>query len=199
MTQLSDTRDALVDALRKSAQDRIAANGVSRDTLDSISQDLVALAARQELWSSEDFPPPDQDEKQARYLIAEDPNQTYALYLNVMRPGKRIPPHDHTTWATVAAVEGVELNTVWSRTDDRSVAGRAEITPEREVRIEPGSAIALLPEDIHSVFIPGEAIIRHLHFYGRALETLSGRTMYDPEEGTCRIMDIGVKTVSAGA
>ncbi|MEQ8895638.1 MAG: cysteine dioxygenase family protein [Roseovarius sp.] len=197
MTNHTAQRTRLVDTLRRSARDRIATQGITRQTIGAIADDLRDIAGQTALWSEDQFPPPDEDSKQARYLIAEDDGQTFALYLNVMRPGKRIPPHNHTTWACVAAVEGTELNTLWSRTDDGTKPGQATVEKDRDISIEPGSAVGMLPDDIHSVFIPGDSIIRHLHFYGRALETLSERVMFDPEAGTCWTMDVGVQTRKA--
>lgn len=173
----------------------LAGDGVSdRAVAAQILAIVRELADARELWNETEFPAPEGDSRQARYLIAEDPGHSLALYLNVMLPGRVIPPHNHTTWACVAGVVGDEINTVYERLDDGSRPGHAEIRVSDVITVGPDSGIALLPDDIHSVEIPGETPIRHLHMYGKALETLTERLTFDMANKTCKPMPIGVQT-----
>jgi predicted metal-dependent enzyme (double-stranded beta helix superfamily) len=146
---------------------------------------LVTLAAQESLFPAAEFPPPPAGEKGAkRYLLQEDPDNRFAIYMLALNPGNSTKPHDHTTWAVVVSVEGQELNKVYRRIDDGTQPGHAELEQVREVMVEPGTGIALMPEDIHSIHTAGTTSTRHLHVYGLALEKLDERQGFDLDAKT---------------
>lgn len=164
-----------------------AAQGVTRPALTAIRTEMLALAAHEALFASADFPPPPPGEKGAqRYLLSEDQDGRFAMYLNALNPGNETRPHDHTTWAVVVAVDGQELNRVYSRTDDGAIPGRAILRLREEIMVEPGRGIALMPDDIHSIHTTGDRPTRHLHMYGLALEKLDHRLGYDMQAETVK-------------
>lgn len=193
-SDLSAMRDAAVSNLIAQTRNTLAANPLTRDVLNTICQSLVALANQTELWTGAPYAPPEDGEQQARYLIGSEGENGISLYLNVIRSGKKIPPHDHTTWACIAAVEGSEHNTLYTREDDGSTEGHAKLSVREIVDIRPGTPVALMPDDVHSVEIKGDQVIRHLHFYGRPLESLTERKAFDLENDSYKIMSVGVKT-----
>lgn len=191
---VSEIRATAVSQRIENIRNIVEKEGLSTASLAQILQQVLALAEHKEWWSEAHFPAPEEGELQARYLISEEADRSYALYLNVMRPGKKIVPHNHTTWACIAAVEGVEYNYVYTRTDDAQVPGVGIVERTAKVVVEPGAGIALMPDDIHAVEIEGNNVIRHLHMYGLALETLDQRLAFDVEQGTCAVMPVGVQT-----
>ena len=159
--------------------------GITRTALAAIQAEMEARARHSELFPADEFPPPPAEEKGARrYLLQEDPDNRLAMYLLSINPGNQTRPHDHTTWAAIAAVDGQEVNRVYRRTDAGAEEGHAILALEREVTVEPGRGIAFMPDDIHSIHTTGATPTRHLHCYGLALERLDGRVGYDLEAGT---------------
>jgi len=172
---------ATIDRIRAIEAEQV----VTRAALAAIETEMLALAAQQHLFPSSEFlPPPEGEKGNRRYLLQEDPDNRFAMYLNALNPGNATNPHDHTTWAVVVAVEGQELNKVYRRTDDASQDGRATLVVDHEVMGEPGRGIGLMPEDIHSIHTTGDVPTRHLHMYGLALEKLDNRRGFDLDAGT---------------
>jgi predicted metal-dependent enzyme (double-stranded beta helix superfamily) len=122
------------------------------------------------------------------YKIAEDPTRGFALYLKVACPGEKVLPHNHMTWACIAAVEGREDSILYRREDRGSGPGQASLTETRRVVVEPGRGIAFMPDDIHSTANPGPDTARHLHFYGQAVEALTTRLQFNLETQTASTM-----------
>ena len=172
--------------------------GVTRPALEEIKQHLMYLAAQDQLFPTSEYPPPEPGEKDSRlYLLHQDHDGRFALYMNALNPGRETVPHDHTTWAVVAAVEGQELNKVYRRTDDGSQPDRADVVLDHEVIVEPGRGIALMPEDIHSIHTTGQVPTRHLHMYGLALDRLDRRQAYDPLVGSVRPYNLAIPLATA--
>lgn len=168
------------------ARAKTGGGNYDRADLEEILEGLRRLAGRSELWSSDKYPFESETELQEIHTIHQEPDGSYALYLAVMRPGLAVAPHDHTTWACVASVEGEEVNYLYERTDDGSVSGRASLRLRETIIVDETRGIALMPSDIHSIASPSSGEARHLHMYGLALDKLEERTWFDVEHGTCR-------------
>lgn len=172
-----------------------AEDGVTRPALDKICGVLIDLAARDDLFNREHFPDPDPDGPARLYVLSEDDGGRFPLYLTCSRPGGRVPPHNHTTWAVVAGLSGEEENRLYERTDGGTGPGAATLEQKRQVVVHGGEALAMMPEDIHSVHTPGNEVRRHFHMYGLSLEKLPERIFYDLDAGTCKYMPANPKIV----
>ncbi len=186
-TAIAAQRRIAVDQALADIRAIAAAQPLDRAVLARITARLEKLAAHAALFTREDFPPPAASEgvgASTRYrLNPGDGDDDVALYLNSINPGKTSIPHNHTTWATIVAVEGQEKNRVYRRTDDGSDPAQARLELEREVTVQPGTSIAFLPEDLHSIHVIGDRPTLHFHLYGQPLETLSRRIGVNLETG----------------
>jgi predicted metal-dependent enzyme (double-stranded beta helix superfamily) len=194
-SSLSGSSSADVAAQRRAAVDQAlddvraiaAAVPFDRAVLARITERLEQLASHTALFMRADFPPPAIHEgvgASTRYrLNPADGEDGVALYLNSINPGKTSIPHNHTTWATIVAVEGQEENRVYRRTDDGSAPTVATLELDREVTVQPGTSIGFLADDLHSIHVIGEQPTLHFHLYGRPLETLSQRIGVNLETG----------------
>jgi len=163
--------------------------GVTPAALAEIRKILLNLSGRRELFPQEDFPPV-RDERgfDAVYRLSEDEDHRFALYMSAAQPGKKVPPHNHTTWAVIASVRGEEENFFYERADDGSQPGRAALRLIREEVVRPGSGVCLMPDDIHHIQVTGSQPTLHLHMYGLALDHLGERVAFDILAGTVKTM-----------
>ena len=159
---------------------------IRRDSLDAIEAELVALAARRDLFPVDEFPPIEGGNA-SMYRLSEDADHRYALYVVAPAPGQFAPPHDHSTWAVIAGVHGRENNKLYTRTDDGTQPGVAQIEQSVELDVVPGTAIALMPDDIHSIHLGADGPHANLHLYGMSVEHCPERKMYSRSKGTYKI------------
>ena len=90
----------------------------------------------------------------ARQVFYRSPNLTM---LKVCFPnGRRTPPHDHGTWATILLLSGEEKNTLYRRENGR-------LRRVDEVTLTRGEILPMLAETVH------------------VAECLGGKPMWDPQ------------------
>lgn len=156
------------------------AGGVTRETLEKIKQRLVRLAARQDLFTARDYPPPEPGGKRnsCLYRVAEDPDHRFALYVNSSDGNYGTPAHNHTTWAVIVGVSGEELNRFYERAD-------GAVREKGNAVVKQGTGVAFMPEDLHSIHISAPLI--NFHMYGLALEQLNHREYYKADERAWKI------------
>ncbi len=147
---------------------------VSRETLVRIEAELRKLAAHPELFPADEFGISATD-KIVLYRLSEDDDHKFALYYQVANAPASVPPHNHTTWACIAGISGVEENTLYDSTN-----GGAPIM-SKKTRVSAGESISLMPDDIHSIAINGPEPFSNLHLYGLALDRLFDRVFWNEE------------------
>lgn len=107
----------------------------------------------------------------ARQVFYRSPDLTL---LKVCFPsGRRTPPHDHGTWATILLLSGEEKNTLYRR-ENGALRKAGEVTLKR------GSVLPMRADTVHVAECLGNAPAIGLHVYGGDILELP-RRMWDPE------------------
>ena len=165
-----------VDAVREIEK----SHGVSRDGINAIKEELIKLAQKSDLFPIEDFPPPNRTDLRPNvlYLISEDPDKRFALYVTASHRRYLTAPHNHQTWAVIVGIRGGEPNIFYKKTED----GGVEITGRDTVSL--GKGVAFMPEDIHALDIPGVEPVINFHMYGLGLPYLDKRQYYNERDNT---------------
>ncbi|QRF62141.1 rhodanese-like domain-containing protein [Variovorax paradoxus] len=179
---LASERARAIDAFLAQARSLLAAGpGEGHARLQPVADALIALGRRADLFPAAHFPI-DAERPAQVYRLAEDADGGFALYLSAGLAGKAQPPHDHTTWAIIAGVEGNERNVLYRREKTADPA-RDDLVQTRVVDVAAGSAVVLTPTDVHTIELVDGLDGRHLHFYGRALERLEHRVVFEGTAG----------------
>jgi predicted metal-dependent enzyme (double-stranded beta helix superfamily) len=152
----------LVARFARAAESKDAMNAV-RDVLEDLARDVGsvehALAYVSGIGGN------------ARQVFYRAPDLTL---LKVCFPkGRRTPPHDHGTWATILLLSGEEKNTLYRRED-----GTLRRAGERTLRS--GAILAMREETVHVAECLSEAPAIGLHVYGGDIFERS-RRMWNPE------------------
>ena len=155
-------------------------DGVTHASLEKIKQRLMRLAARQDLFTARDFPPPAPGAKRnsCLYRVSEDADHRFALYVNSSDGNYGTPAHNHTTWAVIVGVSGEELNRFYDRAD-------SGVREKGNAVVRQGTGVCFMPEDLHSIHI--QAPLINFHMYGLALEQLHHREYYKAEERAWKV------------
>lgn len=176
MSGRAQERDRVVAAAVADIRTLETRHGLTREGLALIRERLTQLAARRDLFTLADFPPPGPGASRhsCLYRLSEDADHRFALYVNSADGTYGTPAHNHTTWAVIVGIEGDELNRFYERTAEGGVRETGQHT------VRPGGGVAFLPEDLHSIHIDGALI--NFHMYGLGLEQLDRREYYKPAE-----------------
>jgi predicted metal-dependent enzyme (double-stranded beta helix superfamily) len=98
--------------------------------------------------------------------------------------GRRTPPHDHGTWASILLLSGGEKNTLY-RTDGGTLRRASEVTLER------GSILNMREETAHVAECVGAEPAVGLHVYGGDIFRLP-RRMWHPQTLEAHALDWGL-------
>ena len=90
-----------------------AAQGVTREALAEIRDVVIGLGARTELFPAEDFPIPEHADGERFDVLSVDDDGRFELYIEVADKHVWTPPHNHTTWAVVVGIRGLERNRIY--------------------------------------------------------------------------------------
>jgi predicted metal-dependent enzyme (double-stranded beta helix superfamily) len=180
MDQRAISRKKEIEAAVADVRQIEKTDGVTRASLEKIKQRLMRLAARQELFTAGDYPPPKPGDKRnsCLYRIAEDADHRFALYVNSSDGNYGTPAHNHTTWAVIVGVSGEELNRFYERAE-------SGVREKGNAVVKQGTGVAFMPDDLHSIHI--QAPLINFHMYGLALEELHHREYYKAEERAWKV------------
>ncbi|HRA48215.1 MAG TPA: cysteine dioxygenase family protein [Thermomicrobiales bacterium] len=117
------------------------------------------------------------------WLLYRSGDGNLAFSSLVVPPGAATPVHDHLAWGIVGLYKGTQAETVFARSDDGSVIGKAALNVQDQKGLVPGDMYDLLPEtDIHQVTTTSDVTSVSLHLLGNDNGCIT-RHRFHPSEG----------------
>ncbi|MBT3622763.1 MAG: cysteine dioxygenase family protein [Gammaproteobacteria bacterium] len=186
MTDLAVQRKELISTSMNQIKSIIKFKGVNRDALEEVKNIVTSMTGEAEMFGDSAFPTPTPEEIAKIYLLSDEDDGDFSLYLISVLPVGPSPIHDHGTFAVIAGLDGDEENTIYKRLDDGSEDGKASLEVDYKVTLKSGDAIAFMPEDIHRICVVSEKPTRHFHLYGKGFEQQTNRLEFNIKEGTTK-------------
>lgn len=176
---IAQQREELVARVVECVRDIEHTHGVTRESLALIGEVLQDLSGQPQLFPESEFPPNEDPNSNRMYTLSVDNDRRFALYLDCSSTGTETPPHNHTTWAVIAGMKGEEENQFYAPLEAEPGGERGALRPTGSVIVKPGTVVCLLPDDFHSIHVPAGQVNMNFHMYGRSLDTLEERVMFD--------------------
>lgn len=154
-----------------------------REILSQVRPLARRAALAKDSWLKPHMYEADSEQGFGVHLLHEESDHTLAIFAFSWLPGRGTPPHDHGTWALVAGVDGLEMNQLFERIDDRSRLGHAQLKKIGEKVFGAGEVLAMPSGGIHTVWNETDKVTLSLHIYGKHIN-FTGRSQFDPEKQT---------------
>ncbi len=177
MTAKMNRKGVIDDAMGEIKE--LLKNGVSQSKLEQARSVMLAISDDTALFNFENYPLPAKEDIYRTFLIYQQAEGDYALYVNASWPGQHSIPHDHgESWAIVTAVQGEETHELYTPVDGTTGNHEPLIQWCDTTIVEPGTGVALMPRAIHSISADGSNPLLHLHLYGKGFEYQGMRKSY---------------------
>ena len=144
----------------------VANASASEGVLEQVAADLIRLGNELD-WSKLETPSAKPGEERL-YLLAQAGQEGPCLYLVSDGPGVTSPAHEHSTWAVIVGLRGIERNAFYEATSHE----RREARCVRVRDIGIGDRAVLTEATIHATEVIGPQATFHLHLYGKPLHAL---------------------------
>ena len=137
------------------------------------------------------------DAEVGTHTIYRDPEIDFMVLAHINDKGRTSPPHDHgASWAIYGQTVEHTNMTEYTRNDDGSKDGYAELEKRRSYRLDPGMAGMFGPHEVHSINFPDGA--RFIRITGTDLTRLP-TLRYDLGDSTVTRVTPNMKGEAAGS